>query len=70
MNETPLHSSVLAAFRYDPDREHLWIRFRSGDLYVYQKVLPAIVQSLLAASSHGHYFNTEIRDRFPYIRLS
>jgi hypothetical protein len=70
MNESPLHSSVLAGFRYDPDRQQLWLRFRGGDLYVYQMVPEAVVQAFLNAPSHGHYFNTAIRGRFSCQLLS
>jgi lysyl-tRNA synthetase class 2 len=70
MNETPLHSSALAGFRYDPDLQQLWLRFRSGDLYVFQVVPAAVIQALIDAPSQGLYFNTAIRGRFPCRRLS
>jgi hypothetical protein len=70
MNETPLHSSVLAGFRYDPDRQQLWLRFRNGDLYLYQMVPATVMQALLEAPSPGRYFNTAIRGSFPRLRLS
>ena len=70
MNEIPLHSSVLAGFRYDPECQQLWLRFKSGELYVYQMVPAPVVQALLNASSHGQYFNSAIRGRFQYILLS
>lgn len=70
MNETPLHSSVLAGFRYDPDRQQLWLRFRGGDLYVYQMVPATVIQALIDAPSQGRYFNTVIRGRFSVRRLS
>ena len=59
MNEIPLHSSVLSGFRYDPDYyQRLWLRFRTGDLYVYQMVPATVIQALIEAPSHG---NTSIR---------
>jgi len=70
MNETPLRSSVLAGFRYDPDRQQLWLRFQSGDLYLYPMVPVAVMQALLDAPSHGHFFNTAIRGCFSCRRLS
>jgi lysyl-tRNA synthetase, class II len=70
MNEFPLHSSVLSAFRYDPDHEDLWLRFRTGDLYLYRTVPATVAKALLEARSHGEYFNKAIRGRFPFLRLS
>ena len=70
MIETPLHSSVLAGFSYDPGRRQLWLRFRRGDLYVYQTVPATVVQALINAPSQGRYFNSAIRGRFSCFRLS
>ena len=53
MNEIPLYSSVLAGYQYDPDRQQLWLRFRGGDLYVFQMVPAAVVQALVDAPSQG-----------------
>ena len=69
MNETTLHSSVLAGFRYDPDSRQLWLRFRSGDLYLYQMVPAAVMQALLEAPSHGRYFNTVYSRTLPMLPL-
>lgn len=70
MNDFPLHSSVLSGFRYDPEREELVLRFRTGDLYLYQMVPATVVKALLEAPSHGEYFNQAIRGRFSLLRLS
>ena len=70
MNEITLHSSVLAGFRYDPDGRQLWLRFQTGALFVYQMVPATLAQSLVEADSKGEYFNSAIRGRFPFQRLS
>ena len=70
MTEITLNSSLLAACAYDPDKQLLRIRFRNGGLYVYQQVPMAIIRALLQATSHGQYFNTAIRGKFPFRRLS
>ena len=70
MKEISLNSSVLSGFTYDPERQLLWLRFRAGDLYLYQRVPAAIVQGLLQARSHGRYFNLAIRGRFSFYPLS
>jgi hypothetical protein len=52
MNDFPLHSSVLSGYRYDPDHEELWLRFRTGDLYLYRTVPATVAKALLEARSH------------------
>ena len=69
-DEIPLNSSVLLACTYDPERQLLWIRFRSGALYLYQMVPAAVVHALMQAPSQGHYFNSAIRGNFSFRRLS
>ena len=70
MNEIPLHSSVLAGLTYDPDHQKLWLRFQTDQIYVYQMVPATVVQALIQAPSHGHYFNSAIRGRFECRLLS
>jgi len=52
-DEIPLHSSVLAGFRLYVGRQQLWLRFRAGDLYVYQMVPATVIQALIEAPSKG-----------------
>lgn len=70
MKEIPLNSSALFGCTYDPQRQLLWIRFRTGDRYLYQMVPPDVVEALVLASSQGQYFNSVIRSRFLFERLS
>lgn len=70
MNEIPLHSSVLAGLRYDLDLQQLWLRFQTGEIYVYRNVSFAVLQAFLDAPSHGQYFNSSIRGRYECLRLS
>jgi KTSC domain len=70
MNEIQLHSSVLAGFSYDSDAQRLWLRFRTGDLYVYRMVPASIACAFIEAPSQGQYFNSMIRGRFQSDRLS
>lgn len=70
MNESKLHSSLLSEFRYDPEHQQLWLRFRTGALYLYRMVPVTVVKALLEAASHGEYFNQAIRGHFPFTRLS
>ena len=70
MNEFPLNSSALLGFTYDPERQLLRIRFRTGDIYLYDMVPAAIVDALMQAPSQGQYFNSSIRGHFTFNRLS
>ena len=66
---TVLDSSVLSAMTYSLDAT-LELVFRSGRIYRYFTVPPPIVESLIAAKSKGVYFNSRIRGRFRYQRLT
>lgn len=70
INEIPLRSSVLAGLRYDRDRQLLWLRFQTGEIYVYRNVPAVVPQALVDASSHGQYFNSAIRGRYECHLLS
>lgn len=70
MIEIPLSSSALLGCTYDPKHQLLWIRFQSGERYLYQMVPADVVEALAQASSQGQYFNSVIRPRFLFERLS
>lgn len=70
MSESVLRSSALAEYKYDLGRQQLWLRFRNGDLYIYETVPPRVIEGLLEAPSHGQYFNSAIRGQFPCRLLS
>ena len=60
----PVESSVLAAVGYDAGKRLLEIEFHSGAIYRYLEVPDEIHRRLLAAESKGHFFGTNIRDKF------
>lgn len=64
MNHTPVKSRDLAIVGYDKDEQVLEIAFRAGGVYQYEKVDESIYQALMNASSHGTYFNQEIKNKF------
>jgi len=68
--EIPLNSSALLGCTYDPQRQLLWIRFRTGERYLYQMVPADVADALVLASSQGQYFNSVIRSHFSFKRLS
>lgn len=66
---TPVLSSSLSAVGYDAAKSQLFIAFRDGTRYQYFVVPLAIFKELMAADSHGQYFDRFIRNRFPYQRV-
>jgi hypothetical protein len=66
---TALVSSLLASMQYSLDAI-LTLEFRSGAIYRYFAVPPAIVEGLIAAESKGAYFNRHLRNHFRYQRLA
>ena len=59
-------STVIRRYAYCPDSGDLWVEFVSGRRYVYSNVPREVAETLGSAFSKGVYFNTRIRDRFPY----
>jgi len=65
-----VQSTLLASAHYDSERQHLTVVFRDGGRYRFLHVPSHCYQQLLAAASKGLYFNRNIRNCFPYQRLS
>src|SRR5262245_42617837 len=70
MQPVLFESRTLASARYDPGRQHLELKFRSGKRYLYFQVPPQCYTALLQAESKGRYFNRSIRKRFAFQDLS
>ena len=62
-------STVIRSFEYDAETRELRVLFQSGRSYVYQQVPPETFDGMRRAFAKGEYFNAEIRDRFPFVRL-
>jgi hypothetical protein len=59
-------SSVIRRFAYCPDSCDLWVEFTTGRRYVYSDVPEEVANAFRSAFAKGVYFNTRIRDRYPY----
>ena len=72
-NETmlrkPVDSTTMRSIGYQAKSEILEIEFDSGTVYQYLGVPAAVHQQLLRAESKGRYFNSEIRDVYPYVQV-
>lgn len=66
---TPVESSVLSSIGYS-SHTTLELEFRSGAIYRYFAVPPAVFEALIAADSKGGYFNRNIKSRFRYQRIA
>ena len=62
-------SGVIRDSDYDAARHELTVRFTNGRVYVYSLVPAAVAAALAGALSKGAYFNTHVRDRFPFRKV-
>jgi hypothetical protein len=63
-------STVISRFVYDQNEQKLWVEFTTGRRYVYSNVPDEIASAFRCAFAKGVYFNTRIRDRFPYREIT
>lgn len=71
MERASVNSSNLASVGYDQANEILEIEFNNGGIYQYFDVPPSVHTGLMNASSHGTYFDRNIKKagyRFRKIR--
>lgn len=62
-------STAIQAIDYDETHDKLFVRFVSGERYLYVGVPGEVCRSFLDADSKGRFFQAEIRDCYPYNRL-
>ena len=63
-------STAIRDIDYDENRHKLFVRFTSGAEYVYVGVPSPVHRAFAEAPSKGGYFASEIRDSYPFNRLS
>jgi hypothetical protein len=61
VNWVRVKSRMLTAVAYNPDWRHLYLEFRSGDIYCYHGVRVEPYEELLKADSKGQYCRHHIR---------
>lgn len=69
MRHVPVSSSNLSSVAYDAATQTLEVAFKTGGLYSYTGVPATVHQALMSASSHGTYFSSHIRNRYPTRKL-
>ena len=65
-----VESNYLQSVGYDASEQVLEIEFKSGEVYQYKDVPIVVYTDLMNASSHGKYFNANIKDVYPNQKLS
>jgi hypothetical protein len=58
-------SSELHSIGYDPAGQILEVEFRTGGIYRYLGVPQGSYDALMAATSKGRFFNTQIKPSYP-----
>lgn len=69
MDRAPVDSSLIAAVGYESELLELEIELHDGHLYRYSDVSEFVYRKLLASESLGAFYNEQIRDRYPWVRL-
>lgn len=69
MDIKAVNSRSLDSCGYDPQNQTLLVVFKSGRRYLYSDVPESEYRELMAASSHGSYFNANVRDRHAFTEL-
>ena len=66
---TAVTSSNIEGYCYLPDRTLLLIEFKSGGVYAYENVPADVAFNFANASSHGKFFQANIKDRYTATKL-
>ena len=69
MNKNPVTSASLAAVGFDAATQTLEVEFQGDRIYHYYGVPWAVFADLQQADSKGRFFNSQIRNRYPYVRV-
>jgi hypothetical protein len=59
-------STAIRTFIYDAPDQRLLVIFVTGRKYIYENVPAQVHAAFRAAPSKGRFFNTQIRDRYPF----
>ena len=70
MTWLPLESKMFTSVAHDPDKQILYLRFQSGDVYRYFEFPDDNYLTFLSAESKGRFFLAHIRDHFRYERMA
>lgn len=63
-------SGVIRDSSYDADRHELTVSFTNGRVYIYSLVPATVAAALASAPSRGAFFNTHIREHYPFRKVA
>jgi len=69
MTKEYVDSSSLQSVGYNEEYQTLEVEFRNGAVYQYYNCPKLMYDELMNSPSKGQFFNSQIRDRFPYSRV-
>lgn len=62
-------SSEIEWVGYEQKRNMLQVEFIAGSVYQYERVPENVFHDFLQAPSHGRFFETEVKDKYPYRKI-
>jgi hypothetical protein len=66
---TPVVSSNISAFGYDPETQVLDVQFvNSTDTYSFDDVPQSVADGFKTASSPGQYFRNNVKGKYRFVR--
>ena len=65
----PVASTALLNLRYNFLNDELEVTFNDGSIYSYSGIDPSTFAGLMRAGSKGQYFNYNIRNNYPVVRV-
>jgi hypothetical protein len=66
---TPVKSSMMTGYAYDPNTRDLTVQFTSGAAYRYADVSAEKVEAMAGNKSIGGFFSAKIRDHHSSVKL-
>ena len=70
MDVKPVRSRDLALVGYDVATGVLEVVFRAGGVYRYQGVPESVYHGLMAAPSHGTFFQKHVKVQYSFVKVS
>ena len=70
MDIKPVRSRDLALVGYDAATSILEVVFRAGGVYRYREVPESVYHGLMAAPSHGTFFQKHIKAAYSFVKVS
>lgn len=68
MDRQPVSSSNIASIGHEGSTDILEVEFHKSGVYRFFNVPAAVYDALMAAPSHGVFFNANIKGQFAYER--